>query len=279
MTLTGFLLVIQRIAPGSAPLWLALAFPGTFQNLIHGQNGFLTAGLLGGGLLLADRKPWLAGCLLGLLTYKPHLAVLVPVALAAGRNWRALAAMLLTCGALVLGSLLVLGPQVWLAFWNNLPFATTLLEAGVLPVHKMPTVFFATQLAGGGPLLSRVLQGLVTIGVTVLVFRVWRRAAPLALRASVLVLAVLLATPYAFEYDLTLLALPLAWLGWEVHTTGWRPWEEPVLILAWVLPLGVASLAYATGCQAGPLVLLALLAVTWRRVATAPPLTSKGRSR
>jgi len=42
VTLSGYLAVLRRIAPHPAAFWLALAFPGAFQNLIHGQNGFLS---------------------------------------------------------------------------------------------------------------------------------------------------------------------------------------------------------------------------------------------
>jgi len=89
-TLAVFLLVLWRI--GRLPLifLLSLAFPGTWINFICGQNGFLSAALLGGGLLLLDRFPLVAGLLLGLLGFKPHLAFLVPVALLAGRHGKAL---------------------------------------------------------------------------------------------------------------------------------------------------------------------------------------------
>ncbi|MBM4286055.1 MAG: DUF2029 domain-containing protein [Deltaproteobacteria bacterium] len=82
-TLSAYLGVVRAWAPHPLGPWLALAFPGAFQNFFQGQNGFLSTALLGGGLLLLDRRPWLAGALLGLLTYKPHLAVLVPVVLLA----------------------------------------------------------------------------------------------------------------------------------------------------------------------------------------------------
>jgi hypothetical protein len=40
-TLTAFLMVLRRIAPHPLTVWLALAFPGTFQNFFHGQNVLL----------------------------------------------------------------------------------------------------------------------------------------------------------------------------------------------------------------------------------------------
>jgi hypothetical protein len=56
---------------------IAAAFPAVFVNIGHGQNGFLTAALLGSALLSLDRRPWLAGALIGLLAYKPQFGVLI----------------------------------------------------------------------------------------------------------------------------------------------------------------------------------------------------------
>ena len=47
---------------------------------------------VGGGLLLLDRRPVLAGILFGALCYKPHFGMLIPVALAASGRWRAFGA-------------------------------------------------------------------------------------------------------------------------------------------------------------------------------------------
>jgi hypothetical protein len=270
VTLSGYLSVLYRIAPRRLAFWLALAFPGTFQNLINGQNGFLSAGLLGGGLLLIDGQPWIAGFLLGLLSYKPHLAVLVPLALAAGCYWQALAAMLITAGGLAGLSALILGSQTWLAFWHNLPLALHLIRNGSIPLYKMPTTLAAVLEAGGGLGLAQILQGLVTVGMIALVVLAWRRRLPLYLRGSILALAALLATPYAFPYDLAILALPLAWLGWEIMATGWLPWEQPVMALAWVVPLLVAPLAKITHCQVGPVILLGFLGIILRRAFISP---------
>jgi hypothetical protein len=48
--------------------------PCGFVNVGHGQNGFLTAALLGGALHLIDRRPWIAGVLIGCLAYQPQFA-------------------------------------------------------------------------------------------------------------------------------------------------------------------------------------------------------------
>src|SRR4029077_20364009 len=79
---------------GADPLWLllALAFPAVLINVGHGHNGFLTAALLGGGLVVLDRRPLPAGILFGLMAYKPQFGLMIPIALAAGGYWRSFAA-------------------------------------------------------------------------------------------------------------------------------------------------------------------------------------------
>ena len=69
----------------------------------------VTMALLGGALLLIERRPWLAGVLIGLLAYKPQFGVLIPVALVAGARWPTIAAAGATVVALVAISFAALG--------------------------------------------------------------------------------------------------------------------------------------------------------------------------
>src|SRR5689334_7665865 len=83
-----YLSVLWRIVPRPLTLWAGLAFPPVFVTAGHGQNGLLSAGLLGSALLLLPTRPWLSGMLIGLLGYKPQIGLLIPFALAAGGQWR-----------------------------------------------------------------------------------------------------------------------------------------------------------------------------------------------
>jgi hypothetical protein len=257
-TLTAFLTVLRRIAPHPLTPWLALAFPGTFQNFFNGQNGFLTTALLGGGLLLLNQSPWVAGFLLGLVSYKPHLFALVPVALIAARRWRALLAALVSATLLASASYLLWGPGVWAAFWNNLGLTMNLAREGLLPINKIVTIFAALLQAGVGFSQALIIQGVVMVAVAAGVFYMWRLRISFARQAAILVLGTFLFTPYAFSYDLALLALPLAWLGWEGYNTGWLPGEPAFLCLGWLLPL-ITSVMAIIKCQMTPVILAALL--------------------
>jgi hypothetical protein len=266
--------MITRISPHRLTTWLLLSFPAIFLNASYGQNGFLSAALLGWGLLLLDHSPYLAGVYLGLVTYKPHLAILVPVALAAGRQWQALFMFAVTLAVTVIVSSFVFGFDIWLAFFKNLSNATAVLESGfrgqIQDWKKMVSIFSTARLAGLTVQTAWVLQGLAMCGAAAVVARVWSKTLPLSVRASVLTLAILLFSPHVLEYDLTLLTLPLAWMGWEGHTKGWLPWELPILSVIWFLPLLSKLVVKVIPIQLTPIVLILFLIFVLRRISKLP---------
>jgi Glycosyltransferase family 87 len=94
-----------------------LAFPEVFWALISGQNAFLSAALFATATLFIDRQPSVSDLTFGVLCYKPHLGLLVPVALAAGRRWRAFGAAVGSVIGFCLLSYLAFGWKAWLAFF------------------------------------------------------------------------------------------------------------------------------------------------------------------
>jgi hypothetical protein len=275
LTMTAFLLVMRRIAPHPRTIWLAIAFPGTFVNIIFGQNGFFSAALLGGGLLLLEQHPLLGGFLLGLLSYKPHLVVLVPLALIAARQWKALLA--LAMGALVFAaaSYLAFGANVWSAFLKSTGTTMKLLENQSIPTDKMITIFATALHFGATPWIAWILQMIVSLGVAAIVAVVWYKDTPFPLRASVLVLGILLATPYGFPYDLVLLALPLAWMGWEEYTKGWVDREPEFLFFGWLSPIIIMGLNFIGFNFIATIVLLTLMVVALRRIRLTKPTPAR----
>jgi alpha-1,2-mannosyltransferase len=114
-----------------------------FINLGHGHNGFLTAALIGAALVNLDRRPWLAGLLLGLMVYKPQFGILFPLVLAATGRWRSFAAAAATVAALALITTLVFGVSVWDAFLASTHFTRTV----VLEALKAAALIIAAILA------------------------------------------------------------------------------------------------------------------------------------
>src|SRR5690348_15472141 len=140
-TLLAYVATIRAILPDRRALVPVLAFPAVFLNLGHGQNAFLTCALLGGGLLLLQRRPIAAGILFGLLAIKPQLGLLLPLALIVGREWRAILAAALTLVVTVAVSLLLLGRESWVAFFSGAGMARRLfLEQGDVGWEKFQSV-------------------------------------------------------------------------------------------------------------------------------------------
>lgn len=110
-TLLLYLAAVYCILPVPAALIAAMASAPILKNAQLGYNGFLTAGLLGLTLVFLERRPWVSGILLGLLTYKPQFGVLFPLALLASRNWRALASAAATGVTLGIAAAIAFGPQ------------------------------------------------------------------------------------------------------------------------------------------------------------------------
>ena len=151
----AYLAAIRAILPRQETLLAAAAFPAVFVNVGHGQNGFLTAALLGGALHWLDRRPWLAGVLIGLLAYKPQFGVLIPIALLAGGRWRTIGAAAATVAALVAVSFALLGSGIWHAFADSMNFTqTVVLEQGGTGWEKIQSIFSAVRAWGASVPIS-----------------------------------------------------------------------------------------------------------------------------
>lgn len=265
--LAAYLAVMRGILPQRLALLAALAFPAVLVNLGHGHNGFLSAALLGGALWLLPTRPWLAGVLIGLLVYKPQLGLLIPLALLAGRQWRAFVSASAT--VLLLSALVtwLWGAAVWEGFFASLEFTRrVVLEEGQTGFHKMMTLFAWVRLWGGGTRLAYAAQGLGLLACVVAVVQLWRRPVAMEYKAAGLILASLLSTPYAMDYDLMLLAPAIAFWVRGGLRDGFLPYEKTVLALAFAAPLVARSVAGVAMIPLGLWVMLALSALLLRRV-------------
>jgi hypothetical protein len=250
-------------------MWCLAAFSGLWMNLCQGQNAFLTAALAAAAILCLRRRPALAGVCIGLLAIKPHLVLLFPVALLAIGAWRAITAAALTATAFMAAGTAVLGTATLEACWSSLGTARHLLETGLLPWPKMPTIFAFMRLLGAPVAAAYTTHGIVALAAGLAVWRVWRSCSNWFLRGASLMTATFLISPYVFDYDLDWLAFPIAWLVIDGLRHGWLPIEREILVAAWALPLVLAPIARATSFQIGPFALGALLWIILRRAGTA----------
>lgn len=266
LTLTGYCVVVHKISPHRCAIGLTLAFPGTFLNLCTVQNGFLSALLLGSGLLLLERWPILAGICLGFLSYKPHLAFLVFIAIIASRMWHAVVAACLTIFTLIFFSIYIFGIDVWYLFYNTLPvFSQTWLNTSSSSWQKMQTIFAFAKLIGISNTISYVLQIIFSLSSIIAVTWAWyKRVFPMAF--VILCTSILMATPYALFYDLTILGLAIAWYGWHCFQHGWLLGEKIVLTLAWFTPFLSFLFVKLVNIQITPIISLAIMILAVIRV-------------
>ena len=272
LTTTGyaFYRVPRLYLPSLDPLAF-LAFPAVFVNAAHGQNGFLSAALIGGGLLAMDARPALAGVLFGAMAFKPHLALVIPFALIFSRRWTTLIAAAATVAAFSAASLAAFGAPTWEGFFADGQFARLALENNLVGDEKMQSVFAAVRLLHGSLALAWGAQIATALFAVAALWRLERSAFRAPAEAAAIVCAGLLASPFLLDYDLTLIAIPLVWLLREGLRTGFLPFEKALLALAFVLPLISRAADGAVGLPLAPLTIAAIFALTMRRALTRAP--------
>lgn len=227
-TFPAYLIAIRAIIGDRIGYLLAAAFPAVLSNFIVGQNGFLTAGLIGGALVLLESEPVAAGALIGLLSFKPQLGLLFPIALAAGGRWRAFAAAAMVTMLLAAAAWLAFGTASWLAFFTSLGQAShAFLAQDLADWSKFQTAFGLARTMGAGETLALSVQLAVALCAAGAVAALWRSDAAVEIKAAALGAGAMLATPYLFTYDLVILAVPLAFLfrlgrarGFLAHEAG-----------------------------------------------------------
>lgn len=265
-TLIGCIAIVYRIVMRQPAIALMLASPFTFCNFLGGQNGFLTGSLIGASLLFLERQPVLGGVFIGCLAYKPHFGILFPVALVAAKQWRAFASATVTVVVLVAVSAAAFGLDGWVKFPPVL-FSegneTISADAGSRWGFLLQTVYGLTRVLYGGAPLAWFLQAVTTVTVGLIVWMMWRSSVRYSLKAATLSAAALMASPYAFVYDLAAIAIPVAFLATDQLRYGLLRGEQTTLLAAFIVSL--AEIPMAGRAPVGPVVLVALLCLILRR--------------
>ena len=250
-------------------LWpLVLVFPGALIAAGHAQNGFVTGALLVGGVALLDRRPLVAGALLGALIVKPHLALLVPFWLAAGGRWRAFAAAAASAAGLLLLSWLAFGTNTMIGYVNSWQASAAIMRAADADfLLRMATPYAQVRLFAGET-AALVVSGVIALAMLALVVLSGRRFGGDAMAGGAFMLAATaLASPYLFNYDLPFLVLPILWLVREGLRDGFRQWEKLLLVALWFAPYATRAAALPLGLNLMPLASALLVWLVWSRAA------------
>lgn len=254
-TLALYAAAIARVARERGAALLAFAAPSALGCAMPGQNGFLSAALIAGALLQLEARPVLAGILLGLLTYKPHLGLLIPVALMFGGYWRAFfSAALAAIFILILSWLMA--PDSLAAFAAHLgSMSNNFLTEGIAGFFRQQSLYGFLRMSGASDHAAFLAQGALLASMAAFVGWLWRGPRSLALKCAGLCVAILLATPYLYFYDFPILSVAIAFL-WRDGAYSRR--EAGILIAS---QLAMAAFLFVNAPMGFAGALLVLLAI------------------
>lgn len=237
---------------GLVPL-LLLAYPATFWTTGIGQNSFLSASLFALGTVMLPRRPMLAGAVLGLLCFKPHLGLLLPVAFVAGRQWRPILGAGLSTLLITMISIMLFGIQSWMAFFTAFQRAGHTFQTGVIPYSGLISIDAAGRVVGLSQSVADLLQGIASLAAASFVAFVWSGRAPYSIKAAALISGTILAIPVLLFYDLLIAAVAALWLIQDGLRRGFRNYELSFLVFGFLIPLLARPLAANLHLPLGPL--------------------------
>jgi arabinofuranan 3-O-arabinosyltransferase len=230
-TLLLYEAAVYKIIPRLAAIVSALAPMPVLLNALDGFNGFVTAGLMGLSLGFLQRRPWLSGMFLGLLTYKPQFGVLFPLALVVSQNWRVFGSATITSVTLGAAATVAFGYQGWPSFIASVfdrdaDFSLNEVYLRLQSSHGL------LLWVGASVWLSSTVQLVVALVVTTIVCVIWAKPIPYALKAATLSIGSVTVTPYVLAYDLPILSIAAAFLVKDGLVRGFIPGERTAILLS-----------------------------------------------
>lgn len=266
----AFIAALRRTLSFSNAILLALAAPPTFFNLMYGQTGFLTAGLIGLGLTFIRSRPIVAGILIGAASFKPHFGLLIPFALIAGGHRKTFWSAAATVLALIIVSGMVFGIETWQLFFHAMDLHLDGFRKQGFSLPTMISPLSTFLLLGFSLPWAWSLQLGLSIACATLTVKVWKSAPQVhqldQLKFALLCTTTLIAAPMSYLYDAVLLIPAWAWLWIDLKRSPLRRPEAIALTISAAGLYVVAPLAYRTGLQLGPMVVLGTLWVLVARV-------------
>ena len=233
LSFLAFLWVLHRLAGVYLPAVLAATLPILYIQLACGQNGFLTAAILGWMALWVTEGRRGAGLALGLMVIKPHMGIGLGLWALVRGEWRLLAQAVGVTLASGLLATLVFGPAVWGAFRGGVAEAAGFLEAGLYPFFRMTSLYAGLHRLGVDPGLAMAAQ--ITLALVAVSAVIWfARRAPLRHALAMACAGTLLLSPYTYDYDLTLLAVAFALVARDLFDRARLREILGLMALVWV---------------------------------------------
>jgi hypothetical protein len=258
-TLLLYLVTVYLITPRPATVIIALTSAAALKNIQHGHAGFVVAALIGLSLVSIERRPWLSGLFLGLLTCKPQYGALFPAALLVSRNWRVIVSAAATTIVLGVAAGVAFGFQGWPAFIDSLFDRNAGLSPDGRVELALQSVYRLVTWLGGTAGVSWTIHLIVAAALILAIAAIWAKPRPHSLKAAALCIAAVMFTPYVLAWDLCIVSVAAAFFVRDGLSRGFLPGERIVMLLCW------AGL-FSPVTPIAPLICTALFLLVVRRI-------------
>jgi hypothetical protein len=233
-TFVFYLVVLRRVAGDHLPGVMIAIAPTLFLIVRSGQNGFLTAALIGSCLLALMHRNVSAGLPLGLMVIKPHLAAGVALFTLFSRGWGAIAVAALVVLCALSAATLTFGMDVWAAFLGGIKEAGQFLAAAYYPLFRMTSVYAFVRSLGADPAWAMAVHATFAVFAILALLLLWRSSHCTRITAAGACCLSLFVSPYSYDYDLTIIGVAIAFVIRKIVKTA-TAWELGLLlVLCWL---------------------------------------------
>jgi arabinofuranan 3-O-arabinosyltransferase len=217
-------------------VWFAMVLaPAYLPSLVLGQNSlFWLAGLLAALACLRAERWVLAGIIIGCLTLKPQLGLMIPLALLAIGAWRTILAASLTAVIVALGPTLVTGMEYWPLLVHRLAEHGARTLDTIARLRLMVGPFALLAWMGVPATIAILLQWVLSAATAVVVVVTWRSAkVGFDAKSATLLTAILLSAPYLWYYEAALMPF-VALFMFRAGILTRRPADIALALALWI---------------------------------------------
>ncbi len=239
VSIGGFILALRHFVAGA--WWndfiAIFTSPAGYLAFISGQVTLLAVALQLTFFRILDRRPILAGILLGMLTLKPHLGILYPLFLIATRRTTVFFSAAITTLIMVGLTTCLWGTEIWKAYLQlGAPAQNEYVLKNIPNIVRvmMPTLYMDLRMAGLPYAPALLVQAMAACASAAFLFSSRFKACDAPTQMLLLAACSILSTPYLMAYDtLFLSAAIVLWLRTNTVTRAGFIW----CLLGFWLPL------------------------------------------
>jgi arabinofuranan 3-O-arabinosyltransferase len=229
-------IAIRPFVASIRTVWVLCVFsPACLACMMNGQTSILwMAGLVGALAALRAERWILAGVLIGCLTLKPQLGLMIPFALLACGAWLTILAASVTTLILIVVPTLIYGVEYWSLLQAGLAEHSDRMLSSFSTIKFMVSPLYTFSFYGVPADYALTIQWGITAILPIVVVLIWRlKTVSFDIKAAVLVMAILLSAPYLWLYEAALM-MALALFLVRGGVLDMRPAHLAMIFLLWI---------------------------------------------